>query len=70
MVLTVVGINVIMLLLLEIPLIAYTVSPDNTAARVERLGAWLRRDGARIALVLAVVIALALIGRGIAGLLS
>jgi Sap, sulfolipid-1-addressing protein len=70
MVLTVVGINVIMLLLLEIPLIAYTVSPDNTAARVERLGAWLRRDGAKIALVLAVVIALALIGRGIAGLLS
>ena len=70
MVLTVVGINVIMLLLLEIPLIAYTVSPDNTAARVERLGAWLRRDGAKIALVLAFVIALALIGRGIVGLLS
>jgi hypothetical protein len=69
-VLTVLAINVIMLTLLEIPLIAYTVSPDRTDAAVERLGAWLRRDGGRIALVLTVVVGLALVGRGIGGLLN
>ncbi len=70
MVLTVLAINVIMLGLLEIPLIGYTVAPAKTAARVERLGVWLSRDGGKIALVLVVVLALALIGRGIGGLLS
>jgi Sap, sulfolipid-1-addressing protein len=69
-VLTVLGINVIMLALLEIPLIGYTLSPEKTAAMVERLGAWLSRDGGKIALVVVVVIALALIARGIGGLLS
>jgi hypothetical protein len=69
-VLTVVAINVIMLGLLEVPLIGYTVSPDKTAAMVERLGVRLSRDGGKIALVVVVVLALALIGRGIGGLLS
>jgi hypothetical protein len=69
-VLTVVAINVIMLGLLEIPLIGYSVSPERTAATVERLGAWLSRDGGKIALVVVVVLALALIGRGVGGLLS
>jgi hypothetical protein len=69
-VLTVLGINVIMLMLLEIPLIGYTLSPERTAAMVERLGAWLSRDGGRIALVLAIIIGLALVGRGIGGVLG
>ena len=64
------GINVIMLALLEIPLIGYTLSPEKTAAMTARLGAWLSRDGAKIALIVVVVLALALIGRGIRGLLS
>jgi hypothetical protein len=37
---------------------------------VERLGVRLSRDGGKIALVVVFVLALALIGRGIAGLLS
>jgi Sap-like sulfolipid-1-addressing protein len=69
-VLTVLGINVIMLALLEIPLIGYTLSPEKTAAMTARLGAWLSRDGGKVALVVAVVLALALVGRGIAGLIS
>jgi hypothetical protein len=69
-VLTVIGINVIMLALLEIPLVGYTVSPQKTAVMVERLGVRLSRDGGKIALVVVFVLALALIGRGIAGLLS
>ena len=70
MVLTVVAINVIMLALLEVPLIGYTVAPEKTAATVERLGVRLSRDGGKIALVVVVVLAVALIGRGIGGLLS
>jgi hypothetical protein len=37
---------------------------------VERLGVRLSRDGGKIALVVVVALALALIGRGIGGLLS
>lgn len=70
MVLTVLGINMIMLILLELPLIGYTVSPEKTAVTVERGSAWLSRDGAKIGLVLATIIGLALIGRGVGGLLS
>jgi hypothetical protein len=69
-ILTVIGINVIMLMLLEIPLLGYTFSPEKTATRVERFSAWLSRDGGKIALGLAVVVALALLGRGIGGLLN
>jgi hypothetical protein len=69
-VLTVVGINVIMLMLLEIPLVGYALSPETTAVRVKRFSAWLSRDGGKIALVLAVLVALALLGRGIGGLLG
>jgi len=66
----VVAINVIMLALLEVPLIGYTVAPEKTAATVERLGVRLSRDGGKIALVVLVALAVALIGRGIGGLLS
>jgi precorrin-2 methylase len=69
-VLTLLAINAIMLMLLEIPLIGYTVSPQRSAALVERLTVWLSRDGAKIGLVLAIVLALALIARGVAGLLG
>jgi hypothetical protein len=69
-VLTVLGINVIMLMLLEVPLIGYTVSPQKTAVAIKRGSAWLSRDGAKIGLVLVVIIGLALVGRGIGGLLS
>ncbi len=69
-VLYVIAFNVIMLALLEVPLLGYTLSPEKTAATVHRLDAWLRRDGGRILLLLAVLIGLALIGRGIDGLLA
>ena len=69
-VLTVVAINVIMLGLLEVPLIGYTVSPERTASTVERLGVRLRRDGGKIALVVVLALAVALVGRAIGGLLS
>src|SRR4029077_5335816 len=64
-VLTIVGINLIMLMLLEIPLIGYTVSPEGTARTIKRFSAWLSRDGGKIALVLATVIGVAFVVRGV-----
>jgi hypothetical protein len=69
-ILTVISVNLIMLMLLEIPLIGYTLAPEATAVRVKRFSAWLSRDGGRIALGLAALVGLALVARGIGELLS
>lgn len=69
-VLTVLGINVIMLMVLELALIGCTVSPDKATGAIERGSAWLSRDGAKIGLVVAAIVGLALVGRGIGRLLS
>jgi Sap-like sulfolipid-1-addressing protein len=69
-VLLIVAFNLVMLMLLEIPLIGYTVAPEKTAATIERVRAWLARDGGRIALVAATLVGLALIGRGVGRIIS
>jgi Sap, sulfolipid-1-addressing protein len=63
-VLAVIGFNLVMLLLLELPLLGYATKPDWTAATVARFNGWLSRSGGRAALIGAVVIGVALIGRG------
>jgi hypothetical protein len=63
-VLAVIGFNLIMLLLLELPLLGYATKPEWTAATVARFNGWLSRSGGRAALIGAVVIGIALIGRG------
>jgi hypothetical protein len=69
-VLTIIGFNAVMLMLLEIPLIGYAISPEATATRVQRFSAWLSRSGGRIALVGAFVVGLALVLRGAVMLIS
>ncbi len=69
-VLTVIGVNVVMLMLLEIPLAGYAISPDTTADRVKRFSAWLGREGGRIALIGATLIGVALLVRGTVELMS
>jgi hypothetical protein len=69
-ILTVVGVNVVMLMLLEIPLIGYAVSPEKTAERIKRFSDWLSRSGGKIALGVALFVGVALVGKGTAGLLS
>jgi hypothetical protein len=64
-VLAVVGFNLIMLALLELPLLSYLLQPDATPGRVERFKAWLRRDGRRIAIRIATVAGLLLVVRGV-----
>ena len=61
---TVLAVNVIMLALLELPLIGYWLAPVWTPAAVERLKAWLGRNGARAAVIGATLIGIALIVRG------
>jgi hypothetical protein len=56
-VLAVLASNMVMLILLEAPLICFTVAPDWTPIAIERLKGWLARNGAR-----ALVIALTIIG--------
>ncbi len=64
-VLAVLGFNLVMLALLEIPLLGYATKPQWTAAAVERFNDFLIRDGARVALIAATSIGLLLILRGI-----
>ena len=69
-VLVVVGVNVISLALLEVPLIGYAVAPEWTPAVVERFKAWLGIHGRRALAIGALVIGVALILRGIIGLVA
>jgi hypothetical protein len=69
-VLVVVGFNLIMLALLELPLLSYLLQPDATPVRVERFKAWLRRDGRRIAIRIAAVAGALLIVRGVITLIA
>jgi Sap, sulfolipid-1-addressing protein len=62
--------NLIMFLLLEIPLLAYAISPESTEAGVQRFSDWLTRDRGRIALVGASAIVIFLLVRGTITLLS
>jgi hypothetical protein len=64
-VLAVVGFNLIMLVLLELPLLSYWLEPDATPGRVERFKASLRRDGRRVAIRIAVVAGALLVVRGV-----
>jgi uncharacterized membrane protein len=64
-VLAVIGFNVVMLLLLEVPLIGYATNPDGTAAAVAGFNGWLSRNGGRAALIAGVVFGILLIARGI-----
>ncbi len=64
-VLAVIGFNMVMLALLELPLIGYATRPEWTAATVARFNAFLSEKGGRIALIAAISIGVLLILRGI-----
>lgn len=61
--------NLIMLMLLEIPLLAYTIAPDWTPKAVERFKAALRERGRGWAVRGAAIVGILLIARGIITLL-
>jgi hypothetical protein len=64
-VLTLISVNLIMLVLLEIPLIGYAVAPQWTTSAIERAKDWFALNGARVATIGLTVIGVALIIRGV-----
>jgi Sap, sulfolipid-1-addressing protein len=69
-VLTVIGFNLIMLILLELPLIGYTIAPNWTPGAVERAKAWVGRNGHKAAVIALSGLGVALVIKGVAGLVS
>jgi Sap, sulfolipid-1-addressing protein len=69
-VLVVLAFNVIMLMLLEVPLLAYTFAPEWTPKAVERFKRALRERGRSWALRGATIVGILLIARGIVTLLA
>ena len=64
-VLAVIGFNVVMLILLELPLIGYATQPERTTAMVASFSSFLSRDGGRVALIAATAVGVLLVLRGI-----
>jgi heme A synthase len=69
-VLTVIGFNLVMLMLLELPLLGFVVAPDWTPGAVERSKAWFARNGHKAAVIALIVLGSALVLKGIIGLVS
>jgi hypothetical protein len=69
-ILVIVGFNVMLLILLEVPLVGYFVAPDRTVVEVQRFRAWLTRSGRRMAIYGAAALGVLLIVRGVVGYLS
>jgi len=69
-ILVIVGYNLMLLILLEIPLLGYFLAPERTVVEVQRFRAWLSRRGRRMAIVGAAVLGVFLIGRGVIGYLT
>jgi hypothetical protein len=69
-VLLVVGFNVVMLWLLEVPLVSYIVAPKRTPAAIERMKASISRNGITFAVRGLAVVGTLLVLKGIITLLS
>lgn len=69
-ILVIVGYNVMLLILLEVPLVGFFVAPERTIVEVQRFRAWLTRSGRRMAIYGAAVLGALLIARGVIGYLS
>ena len=65
----VLGFNLIMLALLELPLIAFAVAPEWTTGAIDRFKAWFARNSSVLGFRLAMIFGLLLIARGVAELL-
>jgi hypothetical protein len=63
-VLAVLAFNLIMLLMLELPLLAFAIRPESTEAAVQRFSNWLGRHGGRVALIAGAAISIFLVARG------
>jgi hypothetical protein len=69
-VLLVVGFNIVMLWLLEVPLLCFFVAPDWTPGAVDRAKAWVRRHAHKAAVRGFAIIGALLVIKGVIGLVS
>jgi hypothetical protein len=70
LVLLVVVFCLIQQLLLEVPLLGYTLAPEKTRDRVARFRAWLGRNGRQAGVILAATVGALLVLRGVVTLLT
>ena len=64
-ILVILGFNVMLLILLEIPLIGYVVAPERTVVAVQNFKAWLSKNGLKAGIYVAFGLGLFLIVRGV-----
>src|SRR5262249_9952906 len=64
-VLTVLAVNAVMLVLLEVPLLSFALAPDWTPVAVERFKAWIARSGERVLVIALTVVGVAFLARGV-----
>jgi hypothetical protein len=69
-ILVIVGFNIMLLILLEIPLVGYFVAPERTVVEVQRFRAWLSRSGRRMGINVAAGLGALLLVRGVIELLT
>jgi hypothetical protein len=69
-VLLVIGFNVVMLWLLEVPAACFVVAPDSTPRAVERVKGWVREHAHRVAVRGLTVVGALLVIKGVIGLIS
>lgn len=69
-ILVILGFNVMLLALLEIPLVGYLVAPERTVVAVQRFRAWLTQSSRRIVVVGAFGIGIILLVRSVIGFLT
>ncbi len=62
--------NLIMLALLEAPLVSYAVAPDWTPSAIDRAKAWVGRHWRRFATLFLTAMGVALVARGLVGLIG
>jgi hypothetical protein len=64
-ILVILGFNVMLLILLEIPLIGYVVAPERTVVAVQDFRAWLSKNGLKAGIYVAAGLGVLLIVRGV-----
>lgn len=67
-VLVVIGFNIVMLWLLEVPLLSFLIAPEETPERIDRAKAWISRHAHTFAVRGSAVVGVLLIIKGIVGL--
>jgi len=69
-ILVILGFNLMLLILLEVPLVGYLVAPERTVVVVQRFRTWLAQNSRRIAVVGAAGLGVVLLLRGAIGFLT